>query len=153
MSPAPASVNEVADRVFYVLSTFDKIDTEKLALDCRFDKVVTSQVLFYYAILGSRFGQLGLRRNLPPAWKRIPARDYRWTNGPPSGKCFYRKLRISRKRWLVAQIWFLETESTWKVRSDCGHDYVIRWLLVDLWRHKSEILTWWRHNLMSHLIT
>lgn len=29
---------EVSDRVFYCLSCFDKIDTEKLSLDSRFDK-------------------------------------------------------------------------------------------------------------------
>ena len=39
MSPNPVTIQEVADRVNYVLSTFDKIDTEKLNLDCRFDKV------------------------------------------------------------------------------------------------------------------
>merc|ERR1712189_3785 len=38
MSPNPVTIQEVADRVNYVLSTFDKIDTEKLNLDCRFDK-------------------------------------------------------------------------------------------------------------------
>ena len=40
MSPNPVTIQEVADRVNYVLSTFDKIDTEKLNLDCRFDKVL-----------------------------------------------------------------------------------------------------------------
>jgi hypothetical protein len=39
ISPAATSIQEVSDRVFYVLSTFDKIDTEKLNLDARFDKV------------------------------------------------------------------------------------------------------------------
>ena len=39
-SPNPTEVQEVADRVFYVLTLFDKIDQEKLSLDCRFDKVI-----------------------------------------------------------------------------------------------------------------
>merc|ERR1712193_21461 len=38
MDPRPLTITEVSDRVFYVLSVFDKIDTEKLSLDCRFDK-------------------------------------------------------------------------------------------------------------------
>ena len=38
-SPTPTAIQEVADRIFYILSLFDKIDQEKLALDCRFDKV------------------------------------------------------------------------------------------------------------------
>ena len=38
VSPAPKTIQEVSDRVFYVLSTFDKIDTDKLSLDVRFDK-------------------------------------------------------------------------------------------------------------------
>lgn len=38
VSPAAKTIQEVSDRVFYVLSTFDKIDTDKLHLDCRFDK-------------------------------------------------------------------------------------------------------------------
>ena len=33
VSPAPKCIQEVSDRVFYVLSTFDKIDTDKLNLD------------------------------------------------------------------------------------------------------------------------
>lgn len=37
-SPTPTAIQEVADRVFYILSLFDKIDQEKLSLDCRFDK-------------------------------------------------------------------------------------------------------------------
>ena len=38
-SPTPTAIQEVADRIFYILSLFDKIDQEKLSLDCRFDKV------------------------------------------------------------------------------------------------------------------
>merc|ERR1712228_875099 len=38
VSPTAKTIQEVSDRVFYVLSTFDKIDTNKLSLDCRFDK-------------------------------------------------------------------------------------------------------------------
>jgi len=38
VSPAPKTIQEVSDRVFYCLSCFDKIDTEKLSLDARFDK-------------------------------------------------------------------------------------------------------------------
>merc|ERR1712050_579342 len=38
VSPAPKTIQEVSDIVFYVLSTFDKIDTDKLSLDVRFDK-------------------------------------------------------------------------------------------------------------------
>ena len=49
MSPNPVTIQEVADRVNYVLSTFDKIDTEKLNLDCRFDKVrIKKKYLKYF---------------------------------------------------------------------------------------------------------
>ncbi|CAG5098303.1 Oidioi.mRNA.OKI2018_I69.XSR.g15545.t1.cds [Oikopleura dioica] len=38
VSPMATSIQEVSDRVFYVLSCFDKIDQSKLSLDSRFDK-------------------------------------------------------------------------------------------------------------------
>ena len=38
VSPTPKTIQEVSDRVFYVLSLFDKIDTSKLEMDVRFDK-------------------------------------------------------------------------------------------------------------------